>query len=1121
MKITKRMQGIIAWAVVFVMILTTGSEFLADEITTEEVEESQVQEALEVDEEVEQIEQIGEPEVQQPEVTAETTGRKGRAYSDVSGKFSCDVTNVTFASKDMEDNNHDLTLGDWPLSFNVEWKQEDSSYIGAEGDYVIFDLFKIESETGDGTSQEPPFKELPTNITLTGKVGGDPTEKELGKGSFLYDTASKMLQYKVVFGPNIAGNSNIQGSFEGKITIKCSAVGDKITITKEDGTTGSITVKQRTTVIRGTDYPEVEKAFLDENVTDGTLSWRISASDIAGQEFENFADSGSHNPSDAGKSYDHLIITDTLDEYQSFQGTDKSPQGILIRYFYYIPILKDMEQDPFAASSTWGQSAMAQVTVDLKDLISQGKMSYKASVAEVMTTANTFNITDGELVINLGAPGNGGLKLTDIMPQSSIDKCAYITNLELRLYEYQLEQATAAGKTDDNDDWSCVALPISECPGESSPYGGFYYNPDYTLVGRSMKLGRIREIVEGYELAKAYYADPASAYMYSMELRITTDVDVENVGVGVKKISNSWKYQRGEETKEQTVSTKNSWNANISAEPKNGEIVLFKADKEYSGTEGALNEEIDLGEYALGDVEFKVYDASDVAVKFTKSTSGETNGKYVLDGSGSEIVKTDEYGCLILSGLQAGSKYTIKETKPLSGYADEAKEWEFTVDASKALFYLMENAKIAIDTYAVDTKVIDPLTGAEVAGSRTPGQIQKGSPSANEVIADTVTYMGLTPGETYVVDGRLWEYTTNPDSGQYYREFEADANDPSQDTGNGDVVQGELRYSNGGSGYTFVADSSGSGTIEVFFSFNGKNLGLTPIHGSYLVAHEVIYKYDANKEDHKGEEVARHTDNEDIDQTIHYIHGSSSHLYSTSYTVSKTWDDENNAAGDRPDSIEVQLYSDDVLFVDTVDHIGRQELSEDNGWTYTWNNLPQYQEGTHTEIVYTVKEVSVPDNYEVTEEADGTITNTHKGKGTEVEILKVDENDKPLAGAELELYDANGTLVASWTSTDKAYVLKDKLIPGATYTLKEKKAPEGYLIAKDVSFTVSDTEITKVKMVDVKEPKNTSEKPKTPGKGSKNPKTGDNSKAMMYLVILLGAALLMGTSIMFRRHMKR
>ena len=93
----------------------------------------------------------------------------------------------------------------------------------------------------------------------------------------------------------------------------------------------------------------------------------------------------------------------------------------------------------------------------------------------------------------------------------------------------------------------------------------------------------------------------------------------------------------------------------------------------------------------------------------------------------------------------------------------------------------------------------------------------------------------------------------------------------------------------------------------------------------------------------------------------------------TTYSVKKVWDDEDNKDGSRPDNITVQLYANG----NPTDSI--VTLNEDNDWSYTWENLYKNEKGKA--IVFSAKEVNVPDGYEATyEEGDGsiTITNTHE-----------------------------------------------------------------------------------------------------------------------------------------------
>ena len=122
---------------------------------------------------------------------------------------------------------------------------------------------------------------------------------------------------------------------------------------------------------------------------------------------------------------------------------------------------------------------------------------------------------------------------------------------------------------------------------------------------------------------------------------------------------------------------------------------------------------------------------------------------------------------------------------------------------------------------------------------------------------------------------------------------------------------------------------------------------------------------------------------------------------------------------------------------------------------------------------YKMTETKPADGYVTAESIEFTVENTKEVQKhqmfddvTKMEISKKDITDSSeVPGAKLIILDKDGKKVESWTSTDKPHMVEK--LPVGEYTLREEQAPDGYLIAEDVKFTVKDTgKVQKVKMKD-------------------------------------------------------
>lgn len=109
---------------------------------------------------------------------------------------------------------------------------------------------------------------------------------------------------------------------------------------------------------------------------------------------------------------------------------------------------------------------------------------------------------------------------------------------------------------------------------------------------------------------------------------------------------------------------------------------------------------------------------------------------------------------------------------------------------------------------------------------------------------------------------------------------------------------------------------------------------------------------------------------------------------------------------------------------------------------------------------YILHEEVAPDGYVKATDVEFTVTNKKENQHEKlvnkiVKVSKVDlTNEKEIEGAELEITDEEGNIIEKWTSTKEAHVVNG-LEEGKTYILREEKAPYGYEIAENITFTVS------------------------------------------------------------------
>ena len=173
--------------------------------------------------------------------------------------------------------------------------------------------------------------------------------------------------------------------------------------------------------------------------------------------------------------------------------------------------------------------------------------------------------------------------------------------------------------------------------------------------------------------------------------------------------------------------------------------------------------------------------------------------------------------------------------------------------------------------------------------------------------------------------------------------------------------------------------------------------------------------------------------------------------------VTKTWNDNNNEYGTRPESIKVKLYQNGVELPNK-----QIELNEAKGWTHTWTGLPKVDKDGK-EYTYTVEEVPVPG---YTTSVNGLIITNTLIQGS-ITIDKKDKNGNPLSGVVFKLEKWNGDkwdLIKngesdSWITHSGSVTINDLLV--GRYRLTEIQTVEDYkLLESAIEFDIPYNEST-------------------------------------------------------------
>ena len=175
-----------------------------------------------------------------------------------------------------------------------------------------------------------------------------------------------------------------------------------------------------------------------------------------------------------------------------------------------------------------------------------------------------------------------------------------------------------------------------------------------------------------------------------------------------------------------------------------------------------------------------------------------------------------------------------------------------------------------------------------------------------------------------------------------------------------------------------------------------------------------------------------------------------------------------------------ELIGAEMQLIDSEDNVVDEWISD--GTNHIVTELPAGD--------YTLKEIAAPDGYVIATDIKFTVDVYGNVTVENIDATAVSENGNPLVvmiddttkvqiskqdittgeelpGATIQIIDKDGNVVEEWLSTNEPHFIEAELIAGEKYTLHETAAPDGYVIANDVEFTVnSDGTVTEVVMKD-------------------------------------------------------
>lgn len=448
-------------------------------------------------------------------------------------------------------------------------------------------------------------------------------------------------------------------------------------------------------------------------------------------------------------------------------------------------------------------------------------------------------------------------------------------------------------------------------------------------------------------------------------------------------------------------------------------------------------------------------------ISIKKSDSkGNIQGEASLEGAeytvygpdGQEVGKitTDKDGNGSLENLVLGT-YTVKETKAPEAYD---LDWNtYTVE----LTYKDQNTAIILGN--VDSKENVKTGKIEIKKTDTEGNPLKSGEfgiyaNADMYIGDTLYKKGQLVVSIKTDDSGVARSGDLPYGSYYVKEISA----PTQETGNSHnfVLSDDTQYvkingKNKTDTVTFVDKkvTASKTTITGTDEIKGAVMTVTDNDGKVIDT----WTSDGNPHSIKGLHEGSEYTLTETTAPKGYVKAAS-----IKFTVSTDKKDQTLVMKDK----QFTASKKDVSGKNYVEGAKFEVRDDQNRVVDSWTSTKEdhYVSGLEEGKTYRLVEAEAPNGYVKAKDVFFTVSNEKKNESVVMKDARITASKtevtgtKEIEGAKMTVKDETGKTVDTWTSTKEEHYVSG-LEEGKTYTLIEETAPEGYVRADEITFTVT------------------------------------------------------------------